>query len=67
MSRYVKLTKYWGIEICFNIWSFNQAIELSSCFRIQHKGDHKGIFFNLIFFNCIFEFNLYDSRHEDYE
>ena len=64
---YIKLSKFWGIELCSHMWNFeNHLTCISINFDVNYTGDHKELFINLVIFNWINEFNIYDSRHEDY-
>jgi hypothetical protein len=39
----------------------NLAIDL----RVQHGGDHKGVYFSIDLIFIFFEVNMYDIRHEE--
>ena len=63
MNKYLKLSKYWGIEFSSVIWNTNNTINFL-IFNIHwSKGDHQGLYFTFILFNWCTDLFIYDSRH----
>lgn len=57
------ITKNLFLEAGYHKWSSDTLF--GGEFRIQRKGDHKGLHSYVSYKNHIIEFNIYDIRHED--
>ena len=63
---YNKLCRvYKALETGIQLGGWDEQKNIGFDFRIQHKGDHRGVFFSMDLLFLFFEFNVYDTRHED--
>lgn len=53
------------LETGFQRLRENEGINVG--WRFRTRGDHAGLSFNVEFFGFMFEFNVYDHRHWDYD
>jgi hypothetical protein len=60
------LTTNWAFEIGFS-WNPGRISWFWVDIDIRPAGDHKGCFFSVAINKLMFEFNIYDVRHEDEE
>ena len=59
-----------GLLTQYKVWEFNGYRThhlINSSFKLTTKGDHAGIQFELGVFGYSIEFQIYDTRHWDYE
>lgn len=53
------------LEVGFQVLRKNDGIDIG--WRFNTRGDHAGLKFNFEFFGLLFEFNVYDQRHWDWD
>lgn len=55
------------LEIGFQRWKVGAGGGLDYNWRFQTRGSHAGLTSYIEFFGWLFEFNVHDSRHWDYD